>query len=86
MSKLSKCLPDDDKLAPLVREISWSENLIPHRDLQKVQPLVAQIGWSHNPIILQRCHAHLEVRLEYISTEAATLAVTIKKNFGAVGI
>jgi len=48
MSKLSKCLTDDDKLAPLVREISWSENLIPHRDLQKVQPLVAQIGWRQN--------------------------------------
>ena len=60
MTELSKRLPDDNKkLAPLVREISWSENLIPHRDLQKVQPLVAQIDWSHNLNIFQRCKDHL---------------------------
>jgi hypothetical protein len=87
MSKLSKRLPDDNKkLAPLVREISWSENLIPYCDLPKVQPLVAQIDWSHNPIILQRCHAPLEGGLEDLNAEAVKLAAGIKKNFEEVGV
>lgn len=103
MTKLSKRLPDDNKkLVPLVREISWSENLViissnkdnlerefhlTYCDLPKVQPpLVAQIGWIHNPIVLQRCHAPLEGGLEYISTEAAMRAATIKKNFEELGV
>jgi len=80
MTKLSRRSPDDnEKLQPLVGEISWSENLIimagskdnlerefylAYRDLPKVQPLAAQIGWTHN-----------------LSTEVATLAVTAMNNF-----
>jgi len=67
MTKLSKRLPvDNEKLQPMVGEISWGKNLIfmaggkdnlkrefyyAYRDLPKVQPLVAQIGRSHNLII-----------------------------------
>ena len=92
MTKLSKRLPDDnEKLQPLVGEISWSKNLIimaggrdnlkrefyhAYRDPPKVQPPVAQIGWSHN-LIFQRCKDHLERELEVLHDEAAT----IKKNF-----
>jgi hypothetical protein len=101
MSKLSKRLPDDnEKLQPLVGEISWSKNLFfmagdkdnlkrefyhVYRDLPKVQPLVAQIGWSHNLIIFQRCKNHLICELEVLNAEAATLAAIIKKNFEEVG-
>jgi len=85
MSKLSRrLLGDNEKLQPLVGEISWSKNLIimagskdnperefylAYRDLPKVQPLAAQIGWTHN-----------------LRTEVATLATTIKKNFEGVGV
>jgi len=85
MSKLSMRLPDDnEKLQPLVGEISGSKNLIimaggkeplerefyhAYQDLPKVQPLVAQIGWNHN-----------------LSTEVATLATAIKENFEELGI
>ena len=102
MSKLSKRLPDDnEKLQPLVGEISWGKNLIlmaggkdnlkrefyhAYRDLPKVQPLVAQIGWSHDLIIFQRCKDHLERELEVLNVEAAKLAVAIKKNFKEVGV
>jgi len=102
MTKLSKRSPDDnEKLQPLVGEISWSKNLIlmagskdnlkrefyhAYRDLPKVQPLVAQIGWSHNLIIFQRCKDHLERELEVLNTEAAKLAASIKKNFEEVGV
>ena len=102
MSKLSKRLPDDNKkLAPLVREISWSKNLfimrgnkdnlerefhLAYRDLPKVQPLVAQIGWSHNLIILQRCKDSLIRELEDLTAETATLAPATKKNFEEVGV
>lgn len=87
MSKLSKRLPDDNKkLAPLVREISWSENLIPHCDLPKVQPLVAQIDWSHNLNIFQRCKELLEGELEDLNAEAVKLATIIEKGFEEVGI
>ena len=98
MTKLSKRLPDDnEKLQPLVGEISWSKNLIlmaggkdnlkrefyhAYRDLPKVQPPVAQIGWSHNRSIFQRCKDHLERELEVLNAEAAT----IKKNFEELGI
>ena len=93
MSELSKRLHDNnEKLQPLVGEISWSKNLIlmaggkdnlkrefyhAYRDLPKVQPPVAQIGWSHNRIIFKRCKDHLERKLEVLGAEAAT----IKKNF-----
>ncbi|MDL1974809.1 MAG: hypothetical protein LWX55_08535, partial [Deltaproteobacteria bacterium] len=81
MSKLSKLLPDDNKkLAPLVREISWSENLIPHCDLPKVQPLIAQIDRSHNLNIFQRCKDHLIRELEYPNAKTVSLAATIRKN------
>ena len=102
MSKLSKRLPDDnEKLQPLVGEISWSKNLIlmaggkdnlkrefyhAYRDLPKVQPLVAQIGRSHNLIIFQCCKDYLERELEVLNTEAIRLAATIKKNFEELGI
>jgi hypothetical protein len=87
MSKPSEQLPDDNKkLAPLVREISWSENLIPYCDLPKVQPLVAQIGWSHNLNIFQRCKDHLIRELEDFTGETVMLAAIIKKNFEEVGI
>jgi hypothetical protein len=87
MSKLSKRLPDDNKkLAPLVREISWSENLIPYCDLPKVQPLVAQIDWSHNLNIFQRCKDYLIRELEYLNAKAVSLVATIKKNFDEVGV
>ena len=87
MTKLSKRLPDDyEKLAPLVREISWSENLIPYCDLPKVQPLVAQIDWSYNLNIFQRCKDHLIRELEYLNAKAVSLAATIKKNFDEVGV
>jgi hypothetical protein len=87
MSKLSKLLPDDNKkLAPLVREISWSENLIPHCDLPKVQPLIAQIDRSHNLNIFQRCKDHLIRELEYLNAKAVSLAATIRKNFEWVGV
>ena len=98
MSELSKRLHDNnEKLQPLVGEISWSMNLIlmaggkdnlkrefyhAYRDLPKVQPPVAQIGWSHNRIIFQRCKDHLERKLEVLNAEA----VTIKKNFEELGI
>ena len=86
MTELSKRLPDDNKkLAPLVREISWSENLIPYCDLPKVQPLVAQIDWSHNLIILQHCKDLLEGELKDLNAEAAKLAAIIKKNLEEVG-
>ena len=81
MTKLSMRLPDgNEKLQPVVGEISWSKNLIlmaggkdnlkrefyhAYRDLPKVQPLVAQIGWSHNLIIFQRAQAKLAVKDEY---------------------
>jgi|LGVF01.1.fsa_nt_gb hypothetical protein len=70
MSELSKRLPDDnEKLQPMIGEISWSKNLehefyLAYRDLSKVQPLVAQIGWTHNLI-----------------TKVATLEVTAMNNF-----
>ena len=87
MSKLSKRLPDDNKkLAPLVREISWSENLIPYCDLPKVQPLVAQIDWSHNLNIFQRCKDHLIRGFEYFTSETVMLAAAIKKNFEEGGV
>ena len=102
MSKLSKRLPDDnEKLQPLVGEISWGKNLIlmvgdsdnlkrefyhAYRDTPKVQPFVAQIGWSHNLIIIQHCRDYLERELEVLYAEAATLATTIKKNFEELGI
>ena len=102
MSELSRRLPDNnEKLQPLVGEISWSMNLIlmvggkdnlkrefyhAYRDLPKVQPPVAQIGWSHNRIIFQRCKDHLERELEVLNTEAAKLAATIKKNFEELGV
>jgi hypothetical protein len=87
MSKLSKRLPDDNKkLAPLVREISWSENLIPYCDLRKVQPLVAQIDRSHNLNIFQRCKDHLIRELEYPNAKTVSLAATIRKNFEWVGV
>ena len=87
MSKLLEQLPDDNKkLAPLVREISWSENLFPYCDLQKVQPLVAQIDWSHNLNIFQRCKDHLIRELEYLNAKAVSLAATIKKNFEGVQV
>ena len=102
MSKLSKRSPDDnEKLQPLVGEISWSTNQIliaggkdnlkrefyhAYRDLPKVQPLVAQIGWSHNLTIIQRCRDHLERELEVPNTEATKLAATIKKNFEEGGV
>ena len=82
MTKLSKRLPDDnEKLQPLVGEISWSENLIPYCDLRKVQLLVAQIDWSHNLNIFQRCKNHLIRELEYLNAKAVSLAATIRKNF-----
>jgi hypothetical protein len=81
LSKLSKRLPaDNEKLQPLVGEISWSKNQIlmaggkdnlkrefyhAYRDLPKVQPPVAQIGWSHNQIIVQRAQGKLAVKDEY---------------------
>jgi len=87
MSKLSKRLPDDNKkLAPLVREIGWSENLIQYCDLPKVQPLVAQIGWSHNLNIFQRCKDPLIRELEDFIAETVMLAAIIKKNFEEVGV
>ena len=102
MSKLSKRLPDDnEKLQPLVGEISWSMNLIlmaggkdnskrelyhAYRDLPKVQPLVAQTGWTHNLSVLQRCQEHFEHELEDLNSEVATLATTINKNFEELGI
>jgi hypothetical protein len=102
MTKLSKRLPDDnEKLQPLVGEISWSKNLIlmaggkdnlkrefynAYRDLPKVQPSVAQIGWSHNLIIFQRCKDHLECELEVLNAEAAKLAAIIKNNFEELGV
>ena len=102
MSELSKRLPDNnEKLQPLVGEISWSMNLIlmaggkdnlkrefyhAYRDLPKVQPLVAQIGWTHNLIVLQRCQEPFEHELEDLNSEIATLAATIKKNFEELGI
>jgi hypothetical protein len=101
MSKLSKRLPDDyEKLAPLVREISWSKNLVimrgnkdnlerefhlAYRDLPKVQPLVAQIDWSHNLNIFQRCKDYLIQKLEDFTAETVMLVTTIKKNFEEVG-
>jgi hypothetical protein len=102
MSELSKRLHNNnEKLQPLVGEISWSMNLIlmaggkdnlkrefyhAYRDLPKVQPPVAQIGWSHNRIIFQHCKDHLERELEVLNTEAAKLAATIKKNFEELGL
>ena len=102
MSKLSNRLPDDnEKLQPLVGEISWSKNLIimarskdnlerefylAYRDLPKVQPLVAQIGWTHNLIVLQRYKEPLEHELDDFNAKAATLAATIKKNFEEFGV
>ncbi|PXF57453.1 MAG: hypothetical protein C4B58_09670 [Deltaproteobacteria bacterium] len=87
MTELSKRLPDDNKkLAPLVREISLSENLIPYCDLPKVQPLVAQIDWSHNLNIFQRCKDHLIRELEYFTGETVMLAAIIKKNFEEVEV
>ena len=87
MSKLSKRLPDDNKkLAPLVREISWSENLIPYCDLPKVQPLVAQIDWSHNLNIFQRCKYHLIRGFKDFTAETVMLAATIQKNFVELGV
>jgi hypothetical protein len=96
MTKLSNRLPvDNEKLQPLVGEISWGKNLIlmaggkdnqkrefylAYCDLPKVQPLVAQIGWSHNLNIFQRCKDHLICELEVLNAEAARLAATIKKN------
>ena len=81
MTKLSKRLPaDNEKLQPLVGEISWSENLsimrgskdnperefhLVYRDLSKVQPIVAQIGWSHNLNIFKRAQAKFAVKDEY---------------------
>ena len=82
MSKLSKRLPADNKqLAPLVREISWSENLFPYCDLSKVQPLVAQIDWSHNLNTFQRCKYHLIRGFEDFTAETVMLAAINKKNF-----
>lgn len=87
MTKLSNRLPDDNKkLAPLMREISCSKNLMPYCDLPKVQPLVAQIDWSHNLNIFQRCKDHLIRELEYLNAKAVSLAATIKKNFEGVGV
>ena len=102
MSELSKRLPDDnEKLQPLVGEISWSKNLIvmasgkdnlkrefyhAYRDLPKVQPFVAQIGWTHNLIVLQRCQEPFEHELEDLNGEVATLATAIKKNFEELGV
>ena len=102
MSELFRRLPDNnEKLQPLVGEISWSKNQIlmaggkdnlklefyhAYRDLPKVQPLVAQIGWSHNLIVLQRCQEPFEHELEDLDAEAARLAATIKKNFEELGI
>nr|QNO48345.1 hypothetical protein AGNIFAIP_00007 [Methanosarcinales archaeon ANME-2c ERB4] len=102
MSKLSRRLPDNnEKLQPLVGEISWSKNLIlmaggkdtlkrefyhAYRDLPKVQPLVAQIGWTHNLIVLQRCQEPFGHELEDLNSEIATLATTINKNFEELGI
>ena len=101
MTKLSKRLPDDyEKLAPLVREISWSKNLVimrgnkdnlerefhlAYRDLPKVQPLVAQIDWSRNLNIFQRCKDHLIRELEYLNAKALKLAPATKKSFEEVG-
>ena len=71
---------DFPKLAPLVREIGWSKNLIvtarskdlvecefylAYCDLPKVQPLVAQIGWSNDLNIFQRAQAKFVVKDEY---------------------
>jgi hypothetical protein len=102
MSELSMRLPDDnEKLQPLVGEISWGKNLIlmaggkdnlkrefyhAYRDLPKVQPLVAQIGRSHNLIIFQRCKDYLEREVEVLNAEAAKLAATIKKSFEEMGV
>jgi hypothetical protein len=102
MSNHSKRLPDDnEKLQPLVGENCWSKNMIimagskdnlelelyiAYQGLPKVQPLVAQIGWTHNPIVLQCCQELLECDFKDLNAEAATLAATLKKNFGEVGI
>ena len=102
MSELSmRLLDDNEKLQPLVGEISWSKNLIlmaggkdnlkrefyhAYRDLPKVQPLVAQIGWTHNLIVLQRCQEPFEHELEDLNSEVATLATTINKNFEELGV
>jgi len=102
MSKLSKRSPDDnEKLQPLVGEISWSTNQIliaggkdnlkrefyhAYRDLPKVQPLVAQIGWTHNHIVLQCCQESFEHEPEGLNVETVTLAANINKNFEGLGI
>ena len=92
---------DNEKLQPLVGEISWGKNLIlmaggkdnlkrefyhAYQGLPKVQPLVAQISWSHNLTIFQRCKDHLEHELEDLNAVAAVLAAAIKKNFEEVGV
>ena len=102
MSELSKRLPDNnEKLQPLVGEISWSRNQIimaggkddlkrefyhTYRDLPKVQPLVAQIGWTHNLIVLQCCQEPFEHELEDLNVETVALAANINKNFEELGI
>ena len=102
MTQLSRRLPDNnEKLQPLVGEISWSKNQIlmaggkdnpkrefyhAYRGLPKVQQLVAQIGWTPNLIALQRCQEPFEHELEDLNSEVATLATTISKNFEELGI
>ena len=100
MSKLSRRLPgDNEKLAQLVREfvqgllarITWYHNIMagskdnPEREFYrtyrkppKVQPPVAQIEWCGNLALLDK--------LEDPNMEVATLMVTIKMNFEALGI
>jgi predicted nuclease of restriction endonuclease-like (RecB) superfamily len=101
MKGFCEAYTDSPKLAPLVREIVWSHNIVimerskdllerefylAYCDLPKVQPLVAQIGWSHNQNIFQRCKDHLERELELLNAEAAMLVATIKKKFDEEGV
>jgi predicted nuclease of restriction endonuclease-like (RecB) superfamily len=101
MKGFCEAYADSQKLAPLVREIGWSHNIVimerchdplerefylAYCDLPKVQPLVAQIDWSHNLNIFQRCKDHLERELELLNAEAAMLVATIKKKIDEVGV
>jgi len=101
MKGFCEAYTDSPKLAPLVREIGWSDNIVimehskdplerefylAYCDLPKVQPLVAQIGWSHNLNIFQRCNDHLEREMEVLNAEAVRLAAIIKKDFEELGV
>ena len=94
MSELSRRLPDDnEKLQPLVGEISQSKNLISMagskdnlesefhlncRELPKVQRIVAQIEWRGDLALLDKP--------EDPNMEVVTLMATIKMNFEGLGI